>query len=178
MNFIQFMGLEGFGVQIAVVAAVVAVTEILLGRIKSVPDYIVNYLPLLVAAVGTVILGLILKEEFVFSEELFYESVLSYSAGSVVYVTVKKILRGEKPNDAVLTLVIGIAESICRENARTELKKIAQIVKDCADPESSSVKSEIISLLKSVAKDGVTKAEITDIAQAILLSAQKIGKAK
>ena len=178
MNFIRFIGPDGFGVQIAVVAAVVAATEILLYKIKGVPAVVANYLPLVIAAAGTVIGDLIASGEIVFSEDLFYESVIAYSFGSVLFVSVRKILRGENPEDALLVLIERVAESVCTDNAKTAMAKIAEIIRNLGSIDFAAAKDEIVSVLKTVAKEGVSKAQITDIAETILQSAQKFKKEK
>ena len=55
MNFIQFIGWEDFGLRAVIVAATVAIAELVLKKIKGVPDFIANYLPLFIAFSGTVL---------------------------------------------------------------------------------------------------------------------------
>ena len=176
MNLIQFIGSEGFGVRVAIVAAVCAALKIVLKGIKSVPDCVAVYLPLIAAAAGTIVGELILSGGIVLSEELFYECVISYSLGSVIYVSVRRILRGEKPEDALLTLVKSLAEDVCVESAQAEMAEIARILSECESTDFSSVKNDVIALLKSAAKEKITDAQISMIAETILLSAQKFKK--
>ncbi len=174
MNLIRFIEPEGFGVWVAATAAVVAVTRFLLKKINGVPDFVANFLPPLVAAAGAILGELVSTGAVVFSEELFYTAVISYSFGSVLYVTAKKILSGEKPDDIFLTLVEGLCEDICDKSGKSELIKIARLIETCAVADFPSVKEDVISVLLSIAKDGVTQAEITFVAETILLSAEKI----
>ena len=178
MNFIRFIGHEGFGVRIAIVAAVVAATEILLYKLKNVPAFVANYLPLIVAAAGTFVGELAASGDIAFSEDAFYESVIAYSLGRVLFVTVRKILDGAKPEDALISLVESLAESVCTENAKTEMEQIARIIRKLGSTDFSSLKTEVVSVLKTVAKDGVSKSEIAEVAETILLSAQKLKKEK
>lgn len=178
MNFIRFIGPDGFGVQIAAVAALVVATEILLYRIKNVPAWVANYLPLCLAAVGTIVGDLILSGEIVFSEDLFYEGVIAYSLGSVLFVSVRKILRGENPEDALFTLVKSIAKGVCTDDAERATAKIAEIIKNLGSIDFAAAKDEIVSVLKTVANDGVPKTRIADIAEAILQSAKNFKKEK
>lgn len=178
MNFIHLIESEEFGVSIAIIAVIVAVTETLLKKFKNTPQFLVNYLPLLVALIGTIVKDIILSGRVVVTEDVLYVGLMSYSLGTILSVSVQKILSGEKADDALFMLVKGITERICRENSKAEINKIVGIVLNAKDENTVSVVNEIVAVLDGVKKDDVSLSEITAVAESILLSAQKLKKEK
>jgi|GEM_PF-3610604 len=181
MNFIQFVGSEDFGLRAVIVAAIVAAAEFALKKIKGVPDLIANYLPLFIAFFGTVLSELVYKGSIDFSETLFYAAITSYSLGTLVSVSLRKILRGEAKGDALFALVQGIAEGILQDDADAALGKIVAILSDVTEQNGENderLKQNVVSVLNSVKKDGVTLDEISAVAELILLSAKQFGKEK
>ena len=181
MNFIQFIGWEDFGLRAVIVAATVAIAELVIKKIKGIPDFIANYLPLFIAFSGTVLSELIYKGSIGFSETLFYAAITSYSLGTLVSVTLRKILRGEKPNDALFALVQGIAEGVLKDDADGALKKIVALLSGATKQNGENdegIKQNVVSVLSSVKKDGVTLKEISAVAELILLSAKQFKKEK
>lgn len=180
MNFIQFIVSEDFGLCAIIVAAIVAGTELVLKKIKGVPAFVANYLPLILAIVLTAVTELILKGQIEFSETLFYAAVTAYSLGTVVAVSARKILRGENPSNALFALVQGIAEGVLKDGADAALKEIVTILSGAGNggENDERVKQNVVSVLSSVKKDGVTLNEISAVAELILLSAKQLKKEK
>ncbi|MBP5467559.1 MAG: hypothetical protein J6Y43_08380 [Clostridia bacterium] len=181
MNFIQFVGSEDFGVPAVIVALAVASTEFTLKKIKGVPDFVANWLPLFIAFFGTVLSELICKGRTDFSETLFYAAITSYSLGTVASVFARKILRGEAPSDALFALVQGIAEGVLKDGADAAISEIVAIlsgVTETSGENDERLKQNVVSVLSSVKKDGVTLDEISAVAELILLSAKQFGKEK
>ena len=179
MKFLQLIGLDGLGLKVAVIAIAVAITDALLKKFsKRVPRFIVNYLPLLMAAVGVIIAELIVNKSAELAEESFYEALMAYSFGTVISVAVRKILRGENVDDALLMLVQGVAENLCGENAGEEFMEIVKILTDFNETDDAFISLEIASILKKAAKDGVSDADINAAAEIILLSAKNFIKEK
>lgn len=150
------------------------------GRI---PNFIVNYLPLFIAAFSTALAEFFASGKAEFSEETFYGGLMSYSLGTIVSVGIRKLLHGEKIDDALLLLVQGVAEKICIENANAEFTKIVGIIKTLMmsnnnDEYSLSAKNDVAAILKTVVKEGVSEMEINSAAEIILLSAQNLIKEK
>lgn len=180
MNFIQFIGSEDFGLRAIIVAAIVAIAELVLKKIKGVPAFIANYLPLIIAIVLTAVSEFICKGRIEFSETLFYAAITAYSLGTVVAVSVRKLLRGENPSDALFALVQGIAEGILKDGADAAISEIVAILSGAENGSENDerVKQDVVSVLSSVKKDGVTLNEISAVAELILLSAKQFVKEK
>ena len=182
MNFIQFIGTENFGLHAIVVAAAVAVTDFVLKKIKGVPDAVANYVPLIVAVLGTAIAELIADGKIAFSETVLCTTITSYSLGTLVSVFARKILHGENVGDALLTLVKSIVEGVLKDGAdAAALHEIVAILSDFTkqnDKNYAQIKSKVVSVLETVKKDGVSLQEINDVAEIILLSAKQFKKEK
>lgn len=181
MNFIQFIGSENFGLRTAIIAAAVAIADFALKKIKGVPNPAANYSPLIIALLGTGVTELIADGKIGFSETVFYEAITSYSLGTVISVTVRKILRGEKPSDALFALVQGIAEGVLKDGADAAIYEIVAILSGTTeenDKNDERVKQKVVSVLDTVKKDGVSLNEIARVAETILLSAKQFKKEK
>ena len=181
MNFIQFIVSEDFGLRAGIVAAAVAVAEFVLKKIKGIPDFIANYLPLFIAFSGTAVSELIYKGQLEVSETLFYAAITSYSLGTVASVFARKMLRGENMGDALFALVQGIAEGVLKDGADAAISEIVAILSGVTEQigeNDERVKQNVVSVLSSVKKDGVTLNEISAAAELILLSAKQFKKEK
>ena len=179
MNLLQYIGLEGLGVKITVVSVIVAVSDFVLKKFGAkIPKFIVNYAPLVIAVIGTVVAELISSGKFKFDKEMFYGALVAYSFGTVISVAIRKLLRGETPDNPLLMLVSGVAENICVKNAGAEYSEIVNILNNLANIDRNSAKNDITALLKKAAKEDVSDAEILAAAEIILLSAQNLIKEK
>lgn len=179
MNLLQFIGLEKLGLKITVISAIVAASDFLLKKFGGkLPRFIVNYSPLAVAVIGTIIAELIESGQFKLGKEIFYGGVMAYSFGTVISVGVRKLINGETPENALLMLVSGVAENICVKNAGAEYSEIVNILNNLAAIDRTEAKNSITALLKKAAKENVSDAEILAAAEIILLSAQNIIKEK
>lgn len=176
--FIRFIGSGEFGLTTAIIAVIVACVETVLMKFGKLPKWIENSLPLFIAVIGTVVSDVILNGRAELTEDVFYGGLMAYSLGTILSVSVRKILRGEKADDALFSLVEGITERVCRENSEAELLKITDILRSVATGDPVSAKTDIVAVLDGIKKDGVSSAEIAAVAEIILLSAQKLKKEK
>ena len=179
MNVLQYIGLEELGVKISVVSVIVAVSDFLLKKFGAkIPKFIVNYLPLIIAIIGAFIAELIASGKFRLTKEVLYGGLVAYSFGTVMSVGVRKLMRGEVPDNSLLMLVSGIAENICVQNAGAEFSEIVNILNTLGSTDRAAAKSDIAAILKKAAKADVSDAEILAAAEIILLSAQNLIKEK
>lgn len=181
MNFIQFIGTEDFGISALVLAVAVGITDFALKKIKGVPDYIANYLPLIVALLGTGVAEIIADGHITFSETAFYTAITSYSVGTLISVFARKTLRGENTGDALFALVQCVSAGVLKDGAEATLHEIVAILSDLIeqnDKNDELIKDKVVSVLEAVKKDGVSPREITDVAEIILLSAKRLKKEK
>ena len=174
--FIRFIESDEFGISVAIISVIVAATELALKKIGKIPQTVANYLPLIIAAVCSVAKDLILSGKATFNQDLLYGALTAYSIGTVISVSISKLIRGEKADDALLALINSLAKRVCRENSQSEFAKIAEILSLAND--FDSVKNQVIALLESVKKEDVKDEDITTVAETILLSAQKLKKEK
>ena len=176
MNVIEFFGSEGFGLQVAIITFVVAVADVLLKKFQDrVPPFAANRLPFLIAVIGTETANLITKGAFAFSEETVCSALLSYSVGTIISVSARKLFRGENVGDTLFSLVTGLIENVCAANDDTVLK-IVGILKEISDAEVA--KQSIVEEMRKDAKDGVDIAELAAVADTILKSAKRFIKEK
>lgn len=183
MNFIQLIGSTDFELCTLAVATLCALTDFTLKKIKSVPVPLSNFVPIVIALLGTVIAELVACGKVDFSERLFYTAITAYSFGTVTSVCIRKLLRGEHAGDALSALVQGIAENICKEGSNAAYSKIAALLNAALQNESASGKDEtlkqsVFTVLSSVKKDGVTVNEVSAVAELILQSAKQLKKEK
>ncbi len=176
--FIRFIGSGEFGLATVIIAVIVACVETVLNKIGKLPRWLENFLPLFVAVMGTILSDVIISGRAELKEDVLYGGIMAYSLGTILSVSVRKILRGEKADDALFSLVEGIAERVCRENSETELYKITDILESTLFSDPASAKNNVIAVLNVIKKDGVSSAEIAAVAEIILLSAQKLKKEK
>lgn len=167
---------DGAGVQIAVITAVVAAASVILRAFAGkIPDFIVRYAPLALSVVFAVITEAIGTHRISFSEETLSVAVLSYSAGTIVSVAVKRIFHGEKTESPLFMLIEGIIAGLVTDNPAAE---IAELVLRVSENGISETEKNLTEIMRNSAKDGVTEADISAAVRLILLSADRLLKKK
>lgn len=179
MNVINLISVYGFGVKVAISSAIVAAAEILLKKFgKKLPNFIVNYLSLFIAFAAEFVGNLIACGSADFSEELLYGGIMAYSFGTLAQVWITKLISGENAEDELFLLVKKLAEHLCRKNSASELSVIAKLLQNVASIDEETLKANVIDLLKTRAKNGVSQTEIAATAELILQSAKQLKKEK
>lgn len=179
MEILRLLEPNGLGVKIAVLAAIVAATDFTLKKFGAkIPRFVVNYSPLVVAVLGSVIAELITSGKLQLTKDVFYGGFAAYSVGTVISVAVRKLLRGESDDNVLLTLVTSIAKNICANGSGADCSEIVRILSDLTEKDTEETKVRIITILKKAAKENVSDAEILATAEMILLSAQNLKKEK
>ena len=160
---------DNFGIQVSIIAVAVAVTDIVLYKLRDkAPSYLSGYLPLAVAMLITVIYGAITTGQ-VFTRNNFSAGIISYSLGLAFSVVIKKIFRGEKIDAAIVFLVSEITSAVCKDDVAAEIVGILLSIKDEED-----VTDDIADVIKRHAKDDVTESEIIATVNLIMLSTEQL----
>ena len=177
MNVINLISVYGFGIKVAVSAAVVAATEILLKKFGGkLPTFIVNYLSLFIAFIAELIGNIITDGNANLSEELIYGGVIAYSLGTLLKVWIIKLVSGKMEKNQLFSLLKSITENLFAENSAAAISAIIKLLQSSDDQEA--LKERIIALLKKRAKEDAPDKAITSVAEVILQSAKQLKKEK
>ena len=102
-----------------------------------------------------------------------YSGITSYSIGTIVAVSISKIFRGETESDAIISLISGITENVCKNNVCAEIATI--LARLLPDKEEEAVRS-VAEVISGSKKDGVSQTEIITTAKLILLAVKNLKK--
>ena len=175
MNVIQLLELNDFGVTLIIVTVVVAIAELLLKRFGALlPNFAVNYLPLLISFIAGIALQYAYTGNVEVTEELICGGLMAYSLGTVIAVWIRKLFRGEISEDELFMLVKSIVLPLVNENSAGEISAIVKLLRGANAVDNETLKNRIADLLKKTAKIGVSEAQIAAVAEKILLSANSL----